>query len=231
MKKILSLILLAMIVVLGLETTANAYPLEVRGTDTLGNRLIYDPDRNITWYDYTNAATAWQSQVDWALGLSVTFGSTTYDDWRLPLTVDGPEVEGYDGTTTAGYNITTSEMGHLFYTELGNLGYIDPSGNVEQPGWGLTNTGDFQNLISDLYCSGTEYSANTNNAWYFDFYNGYQGSFTKLYFYSGLAVRSGDVAAATSVPEPTTVALLGIGLAGMAAYGLRRRWQRRPQVK
>lgn len=40
----------------------------------------------------------------------------------------------------------------------------------------------------------------------------------------GLAVRSGDVAA---VPEPATVALLGIGLAGMVMYGVRRRRQRR----
>jgi len=26
--------------------------LFLRGTDTLGNQLIYDSDRNITWYDY-----------------------------------------------------------------------------------------------------------------------------------------------------------------------------------
>ena len=144
MKRIL-FCMLAMLVVFALVTPAHAFLIN-RGTDTLGNRLIYDNDLDITWYDFSNAANSWQNQVNWALGLSVTFGSTTYDDWRLPLTVDGLYVFGWDGTTTAGYNITNSEMGHLFYTELGNKGYYAIDGTNPQPGWGLTNTGDFQNL-------------------------------------------------------------------------------------
>ena len=60
------------------------------------------------------------------------------------------------------------------------------------------------------------------------FFHGAQSADTSKDFnFYALAVRSGDVAAATSVPEPTTVALLGIGLAGMAVYGVRRRRQRR----
>ena len=74
MKRILFL-LMAVIVVFGLGTTANAYTLEVRGTDTLGNRLIYDPDLNITWYDFSKAPAIWANQVTWADTLSVTFGS------------------------------------------------------------------------------------------------------------------------------------------------------------
>ena len=109
----------------------------------------------------------------------------------------------------------------------GNLGYYDTSGSGPQSGWGLNNTGDFQNLISSVYWSGTEYATDTLYAWTFVFYNGYQDTFYKLNDFYALAVRSGDVAAATSVPEPTTVALLGIGLAGMAVYGVRRRRQRR----
>ena len=229
MKKILSLILLAMIVVLGLGTTANAYTLEVRGTDTLGNRLIYDPDLNITWYDFSNAATSWQNQVAWASGLSVVFGSTTYDDWRLPMTVNGPYVWSYDGTTSYGYNNTSSEMGHLFYTELGNLGRYGTNG-IQQPGWGLSNKGDFQHLMPVDYWSGTLSSAGANVSWHFDFgpiSSGRQDIGAWSNSWSALAVRSGDVATATSVPEPTTVALLGIGLAGMAVYGVRRRRQHR----
>ena len=222
MKKRILFCMLAMLVVFALVTPVHAFLIN-KGTDTQGNRLIYDNDLDITWYDFSKAANSWQNQVNWASGLSVTFGSTTFDDWRLPLTVDGLNVFGYDGTTTAGYNITNSEMGHLFYTELGNLGDYAIDGTNPQPGWGLTNTGDFQNLSASWYWSGTEYATNTDNAWVFGFIQGIQGEGNKGSGLYALAVRSGDVAA---VPEPATVALLGIGLAGMAAYGAKRRQRR-----
>ena len=157
--------MLAMIVMFVLVTPAHA-TLITRGTGTsvYGTyNLIYDDDLDITWYDYTNAATTWQNQVTWAGGLSVSFGGDIFDDWRLPTTVVGAWVHGYDGTTTGGYNITTSEMGHLFYTELVNLGRYDTSGTY-QSGYGLNNTGDFQNLISSVYWSGTESSAGTSTS-------------------------------------------------------------------
>ncbi len=104
-----------------------------QGTSADGTwKLIYDTDLDITWYDYTNPNAYWQNQVDWASALSVDFGMNTYNDWRLPLTVDGLYVYGYDGTTTAGYSITNSELGHLFYTELGNtVGGVRPTHFIE----------------------------------------------------------------------------------------------------
>ncbi|MCP3908833.1 MAG: hypothetical protein GY712_12545, partial [Oceanicoccus sp.] len=101
--------LLALLVVCVLVAPAHAVLIN-RGTDTLGNRLIYDDDLDVTWYDFTNTADTWSNQVAWAGGLSVDFGVNTYDDWRLPTTVDGRYVYGTDGATTAGYNITNSEM-------------------------------------------------------------------------------------------------------------------------
>lgn len=115
MKKISGLLITVMLV-LSFSVQAHA-TLILRGMDTSAYgtyNLIYDTDLYITWYDYTNPINIWQNQVDWADALTVDFGGTIYDDWRLPSTVDGPYVLGYDVTITGGYNITTSEMGYLF---------------------------------------------------------------------------------------------------------------------
>ena len=128
MKKRMSLVV-CLLAVLFLVSSTHA-ELFNRGEDSLGNRLIYDNDFNITWYDYTNSLTTWQNQMNWASDLTVTFAGTIYDDWRLPSTVDIPYSWGYDGTTTAGYNVLSSEMGHLFYTELDNKGVYDTFGNA-----------------------------------------------------------------------------------------------------
>ncbi|MBT6225078.1 MAG: hypothetical protein HOI47_00320 [Candidatus Scalindua sp.] len=119
------------------------YSIQAQGTmTTIGTatysgsdyNLIWDDDNNgnsVVWLDYTNSTANWTAQNTWASGLDVAltynvdpgYAVTWNDvDWRLPTTVDGLYVWGYDGTTTAGYNITNSEMGHLFYTELGIKG-------------------------------------------------------------------------------------------------------------
>ncbi len=224
MKKNLLLCLLLMLGTLCLNTRAEATLIN-RGTDTLGNRLIYDNDLDITWYDFSNDPDLWQNQVDWASALTVIFNSTPLGGWRLPATVDGPFVFGFDGTTTAGFNIiTNSEMGHLYYTELGNLGFFATDGTNPQPGWGLTNTGPFQNLNNIGYWTGTDFTENENLVWIFDFLEGFKGVGSSRATNSkpALAVRSGDVSL-EPIPEPTTIALLGIGLAGLAGAEVRRR--------
>lgn len=142
MKKYLAGLAVMGVVALGLSGPAHA-SLVVSGTvnyDGADRNLIYDNDLNITWLDSTKVYSTWSSQVNWAANLVLTVNGVTYDNWRLPATVDGPFVWGNDGTTTDGYNITTSEMGHLFYTELHNKGFYDTNGNY-QPDHGLTNKG------------------------------------------------------------------------------------------
>jgi len=179
--------------------------------------LIWDDDNNgksVVWLDYTNTASDWSPQMDWAAGLdlNLTYNlkpgySVTWDDtaWRLP----DADVSG----DIVGYYKTGSEMGHLFYTELGldgSSGYILP---------GELNASEFDNLLgyANWYWSATEYPGYSTSALDFRMYDGYQGSHFKASTYSdgcGLAIRSGQV-----VPEPATISLLGLGCLAM----LRRR--------
>ena len=226
------ILLVVLIAVVLFSGTAQA-SLSTIGTATYNGQdysLIYASDQHLVWLDYTRVVDTWSNQVSWAAGLNtaevLTYNlnpgiSVTWSGaWRLPATVDGPWVWGYDGTTTAGYNIRTSEMGHLFYTELGNKGYHDVNRNP-QSGWGLVNKAPFANLQPSYYWSGTDYAGDPTGAWFFNFLLGSQDSAVTGSFYA-LAVRSGDVGA---VPIPGALLLFVPGLAGIVA--LKRRMGRR----
>ncbi|GEM_PF-856123 len=208
------------------------------GVEDGAYNLIYEGllgGSGLVWLDYTNRIDTWQNQVNWAASLGDSLTTVTIDPaystsidfstgWRLPTTVDGPRVLGYDGTTTAGYNITTSEMGHLYYGELGNLGRYDTSGSERPAGsWGLTNTDDFHNLVADWYWSSTVYGDDPDDiAWCFSLYDGFQSTGVWAFEFHGLAVHSGQVSNTAPVPEPSTMLLLGTGILGIAGLGRKK---------
>ena len=86
---------------------------------------IHDDVLKITWLQDANCARTsgydadgymnWNQAVAW-VNTSVYGG---YNDWRLPKTVDGLFIWGYDGTTTGGYNITTSETYQFIAPNVG----------------------------------------------------------------------------------------------------------------
>jgi len=142
----------------------------------------FDTDLSITWLADANYAKTsnydadgrmnWTNANAWAASLDL-YGPSGPDGWRLPTVTD----TGTSGCnfayigTDCGYNVNTAtgEMAHMFYDELGNKAYYNTSGSGPQSGWGLTNTGPFSNVQSDVYWSGTQYAPDSSNAWGFRF--------------------------------------------------------------
>lgn len=181
----------------------------------------------------------WDNMVSWVLGLDIN-GIT---GWQMPnvFPINRGAFSPWDGgssnisfsnnaSTDWGYADSAgwvdgsgnpvSAMGHMYYTTLGNLGFctpdnVDPSGCVEQTGWGPTNTGPFSNIQSAYWVSGALVPPGMNNLeWDFRFNWGRQSALDKNNFLSTWVVHTGDVG--TVVPAPATVWLFvsGLGLLG-----------------
>lgn len=231
---------------LALATSAQAALVgrDINGVAVAGSSasavFLYDTDLNITWLRNANAGAGssvddgfsttdglmtWGNANNWAKTLTV--GS--YSNWRLPTVLDtgAPGCDfSYSGGTDCGYDVqtATSEMAHLYCVSLGNA--YCPSGDaicgaVEQLGWDLTSTGNFQNLQPYFYWSGTEYAPRLDFAWTFNSIYGFQVDIDKRNRFLAMAVRPGDVAVA-QVPEPGTLLLAALALAGMGIVRRRR---------
>jgi hypothetical protein len=189
---------------------------------------FYDKTLNITWLRdaNVNGTMNWSDANSWASAYSIG----AYSGWRLPTMVDtgpvGCDPRSAVGGTDCEYNVdtSTSEMAHLYYVTLGNLAACKTASwcpQPDQPGWGLTNTGDFLNMgpeyVDSGYWLGRENTLDASRAWYFENHGGYQhDSPEKTHLFHAMLVRSGDV------PEPNG---LYLALTAIGALALARRRQ------
>lgn len=173
-----------------------------------GSGMIYDDELDITWMADAGLARSeiitginWDNAVDWADNL--VFAG--YSDWRLPhMDVNNDGVITDCLAPVLEISCRDNEYKYMFkYNEIK-----------------LTSPGDFVNIGTNHYWSGTQNPVFPNLAYLTNFNTGFMGTTSKITTNrNAWAVRDGDVSV---VPLPASIYLLGSGLLGVFGLASKR---------
>lgn len=204
---------------------ANLAASNVFGLDPNDPTTRINPDGAMNWF---------VAYYDWLPALNADGGTgyLGFNDWRLPATLQ-PDLTcstRFSSLGSIGSGCTGSEMGHLFYEELGGAAGVsildsgDPDLALFQ---NLEALGNVLGIWSDTCCIIPPGGIPNDFAYYFLFDSGtdsgQQNAGPKLNpngLWIPWAVRDGDV---LSVPEPSTLVLMGIGVIGLGWIGRRKK--------
>jgi len=180
-----------------------------------GNGLIYDDVLNVTWMDeFLYYGYGEVGDAEWLINRLNVVGQGTTTVFNNDGTASHPEVTNKGFTdwrlpTINEYQILGSQLSNDNPSPFTCLSYYDPGPDI----WWSS---DFISY-SNEWCSWEEY-------YVFNFTDDSIGSYNPFCMDApALAVRYGDVAA--PIPEPASISLFGIGIAGFAvARRKRKKW-------